>query len=203
MKTLVTILLSCLVLSTWAQTTGYKVGDAVSDFSLKNVDGKKVSLADYKDAKGYIVVFTCNTCPYAIAYQVRLIALNAKYATFGYPVIAINPNDAGVQPADSYEKNQQRAKEKNFKFPYLTDPGQAVTKQFGPSRTPHVFVVEKSATGNVVQYIGAIDNDTEGNNPDKIKYVEAAVEALSSGKKPAVTNTKAIGCTIKWKKQGA
>ncbi|MBC7914572.1 MAG: thioredoxin family protein, partial [Pyrinomonadaceae bacterium] len=173
------------------------------DFNLKNINGKNVSLASMKDAKGYIIVFTCNTCPYAVAYEERIKALNKKYAAQGYPVVAINPNDPVAQPADTYEKMQQKTKDKAFTFPYLMDPDHIITKQYGASRTPHVFILEKTAKGNVVQYIGAIDSDTEGTNPDKINYVEAAINAISSGKKPAVTTTKAIGCTIKWKKQGA
>lgn len=180
--------------------SGYQVGDAAADFKLKDISGKMVSLADFKTAKGFIVVFTCNTCPYAKAYEERIKALNQKYAKAGYPVIAINPNDPEVQPGDSYEKMQERAKQKGFTFPYLADNGQLVTRRFGASRTPHVFVLQKSAKGYIVQYIGAIDNDTEGINPDKINYVENAVNALSAGKKPEITTTKAIGCTIKSKK---
>ncbi|MBC8054665.1 MAG: thioredoxin family protein [Sphingobacteriaceae bacterium] len=203
MKKLLTLCLVCLGFLAKAQTAGYQIGDVAADFSLKNINGKTVSLADMKSAKGYIVVFTCNTCPYAVAYEDRIIALNKKYSAMGYTVVAINPNDPVAQPADTHEKMQQKAKDKGFDFPYLMDPDHIITKQFGASRTPHVFILEKTAKGNVVQYIGAIDSDTEGNNPDKINYVEAAINAISTGKKPAVTTTKAIGCTIKWKKQGA
>src|ERR1700677_2334704 len=93
---------------------GYKAGDKAADFKLKNVDGKMVSLSDYKDAKGFIVVFTCNHCPYAKAYEDRINALNVKYASKGYPVIAINPTDASQIESDSYANMQQRAKDKNF-----------------------------------------------------------------------------------------
>jgi len=200
------LLLFCLLITGLigkAQTAGYKTGDIASDFKLKNVNGKYVSLSDYKAAKGYIIVFTCNTCPYAIAYEERIKALNEKYASKGYPVIAINPNDPGTQPGDSFEKMQERAKEKGFSFPYLFDTDELITKQFGASRTPHVFILQKTDKGNIVEYIGAIDDDTEGTRTDKVKYVEAALDALAQGKKPAISNTKAIGCTIKWKKQGA
>jgi peroxiredoxin len=200
------LLLFCLLINgllSKAQTTGYKTGDIAADFKLKNVNGKYVSLSDYKSAKGYIVVFTCNTCPYAIAYEDRIKALNEKYASKGYPVLAINPNDPGTQPGDSFEKMQERAKDKGFSFPYLFDTDEIITKQFGASRTPHVFILQKTAKGNIVEYIGAIDDDTEGTRADKVKYVEAALDALAQGRKPAIANTKAIGCTIKWKKQGA
>ncbi|MDQ1138794.1 thioredoxin family protein [Pedobacter agri] len=183
-----------------AQTNGYKVGDVVKDFSLKNVNNKTVSLADYQNAKGYIVVFTCNTCPVAKAYQERVSTLNNTFAAKGYPVIAINPNDAGAVPGESFEKMQVLAKEKNFSFPYLLDPEHVVTKQFGALKTPHVFVLSKTGDGNVIEYIGAIDNDAEGDNPDKVNYVENAIKELSAGRKPTVSFTKAVGCSIKWKK---
>ncbi|KQR67687.1 thioredoxin family protein [Pedobacter sp. Leaf176] len=184
----------------FAQTEGYRVGDVVKDFSLKNIDSKMVSLADYKDAKGYIVVFTCNTCPVAKGYQERISALNASYAGKGYPVVAINPNDAVTVPDESFEKMQALANEKNFRFPYLLDPDHVVTKQFGALKTPHVFLLSKTEKGNVVEYIGAIDNDSEGENPDKINYVQNAISELSAGKKPSIASTKAVGCSIKWKK---
>lgn len=183
-----------------AQSEGYKIGDLVKDFALKNVDSKMVSLANYKDAKGYIVVFTCNTCPVAKGYQERVSALNASYASKGYPVVAINPNDAAAVPDESFEKMQALAKEKNFSFPYLLDPNHVVTKQFGALKTPHVFVLSKTDKGNVMEYIGAIDNDAEGENPDKVNYVQNAISELSAGKKPTISSTKAVGCSIKWKK---
>jgi len=191
------MLISGIVL---AQTEGYKVGDVVKDFSLKNVNNKNVSLADYKDAKGYIVVFTCNTCPIAKAYQDRIAALNTTYIAKGYPVVAINPNDAEAVPDESFEKMQSLADEKKFSFPYLLDPDHIVTKQFGATRTPHVFILNKTDKGNVVEYIGAIDNDPEEANATKTEYVKNAVNELSLGKKPVISSTKAIGCSIKWKK---
>lgn len=179
---------------------GYKVGDTAADFKLKNVNGKTVSLADYKAAKGYIVVFTCNHCPYAKAYESRIMDLDKKYATKGYPVIAISPNDPVAEPADSFEKMQELASKKGYTFPYLIDETQDITRAYGAKATPHVYVLQKTASGNVVKYIGAIDDDTENTKADKVKYVEGAVNALLSGKQPQVTATKAIGCSIKWKK---
>ena len=203
MRKLLTLCLLGITFLAKAQTPGYQIGDVAADFSLKNINGKNVSLADMKSAKGYIVVFTCNTCPYAVAYEDRIIALNKKYASQGYPVIAINPNDPAAQPADTYQKMQDKARDKGFNFPYLMDPNHVVTKQFGASRTPHIYVLQKTNKGNVVQYIGAIDSDTEGVDPNKVNYVQNAIDAIASGKKPAITTTKAVGCTIKWKKEGA
>lgn len=182
------------------QTKGYAVGDEAADFKLKNVDGKMVSLADFKEAKGFIVIFTCNHCPYAIAYEDRIIALHNKYKEKGYPVIAINPNDPEVNEDDSYEKMIERAKEKGFTFPYLFDEGQETYPQYGATRTPHIYILKKDGTKNIVSYIGAIDDNHEDETAVKTKYVENAVDALLAGKTPNPSTTKAVGCTIKVKK---
>lgn len=176
---------------------GYKVGDVATDFSLKNIDGKKVSLKDFKDAKGYIVVFTCNHCPYAKAYEDRIVALDKKYKKQGYPVIAINPNNPEKLKDDSFENMQVRAKEKGFTFPYLLDEGQKIYPQYGATKTPHVYVLQKTAKGNVVKYIGAIDDNYENEAAVTKKYVEDAVNSLLKGKEVSVKETKAIGCSIK------
>lgn len=183
------------------ETKGYQVGDKVTDFKLKNIDDKMVSLADNKTAKGYIVIFTCNHCPYAKAYEDRIIALDKMYKSKGYPVIAINPNDPVLEEEDSFENMKIRAKEKSFTFPYLFDEGQKVYPQFGATRTPHVFVVQKKDSDFIVQYIGAIDNNTKDAEAADKHYVQDAVNALLNGKKPAVPFTKAIGCSIKAKKK--
>jgi peroxiredoxin len=184
-----------------ADTTGYKVGDVAADFKLKNVDGKMISLANYKSAKGYIVIFTCNHCPYAKAYESRIMELDKMYAAKGYPVIAISPNDPIGEPQDSFDNMKKLAAEKKYSFPYTIDETQDITRAYGAKATPHVYVLQKTDKGNVVQYIGAIDNDTEGTNPNKVKYVENAVNALLAGKSITTSSTKAIGCGIKWKKQ--
>jgi len=177
--------------------SGYQIGDVVSDFKLKNVDGKMISLSDYNEAKGFIITFTCNTCPFAIAYEDRIIALDKKYASKGYPVIAINPNNPLVQPGDSFKAMQQRAKEKGFTFPYLVDEGQKVYPKYGATKTPHMFILQKTKKGNVVKYIGAIDDNHQDASAVKTKYVENAVDALLKGEEIKQTETKAIGCSIK------
>ncbi|MCY1529074.1 Thiol-disulfide oxidoreductase ResA [compost metagenome] len=182
---------------------GYQIGDLADDFKLKNVDNKQVSLASYTDAKGYIVVFTCNTCPVAKAYQDRIAALHTSYAEKGYPVVAINTNDPEASPGDSFDKMQELVKAKNIRYAYLEDPDHVYTKKYGATKTPHVFVLQKTAKGNEVAYIGAIDNDTEEANDQKETYVQNAINLLLQGEKPVVQSTKAVGCSIKWKKQGA
>jgi peroxiredoxin len=174
---------------------GYKVGDTIEDFKLKNIDNKMVSLSDYKDAKGFVIIFTCNHCPYSVANEDRIIALDKKYKQLGFPVIAINPNDPEASRGDSFEDMKVRASEKGFTFPYLFDEGQKVYPKFGATKTPHVYIVSKKTMK--VEYKGAIDNSSR--NPDKVteKYVENVVDALLAGKKPAKTETRAIGCSIK------
>lgn len=187
--------------STAPTVSGYKVGDKVQDFKLKNVDGRDVSLGMFTGMKGFIVIFTCNHCPYSVAYEDRIEALNRKYNSQGYMVIAINPNDPTIMPEDSYANMKKRAEEKRFSFPYLYDEGQLVMKAFGATRTPHVFVVSNNGNEDYrVEYIGAIDDNYEDASAVNKRYVEDAVDALLKGKKPETTFTKAIGCSVKVKK---
>ena len=177
----------------------YEIGDEVADFKLKNVDGKMVALSDYAAAKGAIVIFDCNTCPYSKAYNDRIIGLNKKYAKKGFPVIAINPNDPQMSPGDSYEEMVSRAKQKKYDFPYLMDESQVVARSFGATNTPHVFVLQKTGSDFKVAYIGTIDNNSRDASSATKKYVEDAVDALLAGQAVPTQNTKAIGCSIKWK----
>lgn len=176
---------------------GYKIGDVATDFSLPNVDGEMVSLADFEESKGFVIIFTCNTCPYSVAYEDRIIALDKKYKSQGYPVIAINPNDPAAAKGEAMSDMKQRELDKGFTFPYLQDVGQEIYPQYGATKTPHVFVLQKAGDDNIVRYIGAIDDSSR--NPDKVKkrYVEQAVDALLAGESPSITKTKAIGCSIK------
>ena len=171
-----------------------EVGDVAPDFKLKGVDGNMTSLADMKDAKGYIVTFTCNHCPYSVMYEDRLIELHNKMAPKGYPVVAINPNDPAAEPKDSFDGMVERAKEKSFPFAYLFDDGQKVYPQYGASRTPHIFLLDADMK---VRYIGAIDDSARNAEKVSKRYVEMAIEALEKGEDPTPSFTKAIGCTIK------
>lgn len=178
---------------------GYEVGDLATDFKLKNVDGKIISLSDYKEVNGYIVIFSCNTCPYVVAYEDRMIDLHNKYNKKGFPVIAINPNDPEISPGDSFEKMQERAKEKNFPFAYVFDEKQEIFPQYGATRTPQVYLLEKTSQGNIVRYIGAIDDNFKDAAAVKDKFLENAIEAIENKKEVPVKTTRAIGCTIKVK----
>lgn len=187
-----------LTATTFAQ--GYKIGDVATDFNLKNIDGKMVKMADDKAAKGFVVIFTCNHCPYAVAYEDRIVTLDKKYRPLGYPVIAINPNDAVAYPADSFEAMQKRAKEKGFTFPYLVDETQQVAKTYGATKTPHVYLLQKSNNKLVVKYIGTIDDNYQEADEVKEPYLANAIEALLAGEAITTAETKAVGCSIKWKK---
>lgn len=178
------------------KTYGLKVGDTAPDFKLKNVDGNMVSMADFPDAKGYIVTFTCNTCPYSVAYEDRIIALHNQFAPLGYPVIAVQPNDPAIKTGDSFEKMQERAASKQFPFPYLMDDG-SVTPVYGATRTPEIYLLDKEL---IVRYTGAIDDNAQDASGVQAKYVERAIEALEAGKEPEPAFVKAIGCGIQPRK---
>ena len=175
---------------------GYEVGDKIEEFNLKNVDGSRFSLSSVKEAQGFIVVFTCNTCPYARKYEQRIINLHNKYAAQGYPVVAINPNYVGIVPGDSYEEMKKRATAKKYPFVYLADEDGLVCYKFGATKTPHVYLLDKN---KVVKYIGAIDDNADDVNSASKKYVEMAIEALKKGKNPEPSLTKAVGCEVKRK----
>ncbi|MEO0573417.1 MAG: thioredoxin family protein [Bacteroidota bacterium] len=199
MKKLIYLLVFAIsgLLTSFGPMDGYDIGDIAADFTLKNINGEMVSLSDYEDAKGFLVIFTCNMCPYAKAYEDRIIELDAKYRPLDVPVIAINPNNPVKQPGDGYEEMKTRAKEKGFTFPYLLDEGQKIFPQYGATRTPHVYLLEKTEKGNIVRYIGAIDDNYQDEAQVEEKYVENAVDAMLAGEEIKVTTTRAIGCSIK------
>lgn len=190
------ILLSLCLFAVSLMGQGYDIGDTAADFSMLNVDGKNVSLADYEGVNGYIIVFTCNHCPYAVMYEDRLIELQKKYEPQGYPVVAIMPNDPEVKPDDSYNNMKIRADEKGFNFAYLYDEGQKIYPIYGATKTPHVYLLDKD---RVVRYIGAIDDSPKEASEVEETFLADAIEALKAGKTPDPATTKAIGCSIKKK----
>ncbi|MBK6933116.1 MAG: thioredoxin family protein [Saprospirales bacterium] len=196
-RTLILLAGVLLFYSAGTNSDYYVVGDKAEDFSLRNVDGRMVSLADYPDARGFIVVFTCNHCPYAQLYEQRIIDLHRRFNIRGFPVIAINPNDPSIVPDDSFDEMVVRAREKRYPFVYLYDSTQTVYPKFGANRTPHVFILDQRL---VVRYIGAIDDNPETPGAVRNRYVENAVNALLRGERPDPDFTRAIGCTIKRKR---
>ncbi len=172
----------------------------ISDFSLKNTDGKLVSLKDFSNAKGFIIVFTCNHCPFAKLYPPRLNSLNSKYQPLGVPLIAISSTDTLVYEDDTYPNMVKKAANEHFNFPYLFDEFQTVAKNFSAQKTPHAYVIWNEVGKWVVKYNGAIDDN--GAEPAKVKnqYVANAVDALLGGKEVAIKETKSIGCQINFRK---
>ncbi|EAY29179.1 thioredoxin family protein [Microscilla marina] len=166
-----------------------------------NNKGKKASFADFKDAKGFVLVFTCNHCPFSVAYEDRLIALDKKFKSKGYPVIAVNPNDPAQYPSDGYKAMVSRAKNKGFTFPYLLDPTSNVARAYKASRTPHVYILQKQGQKYKIVYVGAIDDSARDESKISEKYVETAIANLLKGKKPSKNYTRAIGCSIKMRNQ--
>jgi len=173
----------------------------VKDFKLRNVDGKYISLSDYKSAKGFIIIFTCNHCPFAKLYPPRFNELHSKFLPKGVPLIAISSTDTVQYEEDTYPLMVEKANNEHFLFPYLMDGNQNVAKNFNAQKTPHAYVIWKENGQWVVKYDGAFDDN--GQEPEKVenKYVEAAVEALLENKKIEITQTKSIGCQIYFRKK--
>ncbi len=199
MKTKMLMLAILLAFSGISVLAQLKIGDKAPDFKLKNIDNKWVSLSDFNSQKGVVIVFTCNHCPYAKLYESRLVDLQTKYGKKGFPVVAINPNDSTIVAEDSFSKMVVNAKEKGFNFPYLLDD-KALFQKYGATRTPHIYLLEKSGNAFNVAYIGAIDDNPQDANDVKDAYLAQAIESLLAGKKPSVTETKAVGCSIKFRK---
>lgn len=173
-----------------------KVGDKAPDFNLKNIDGKMVKLSDFNTKSGVVVIFTCNHCPYAKAYEDRIIALQKQFGA-EYPVVAINPN--ADYEGDDFPAMKLRAKEKGFNFPYLYDADQSVANLYSAKKTPHLYLLAKKGDRFEIVYIGAIDDNYTDATKVKTKYVENAITALKEGKEINPKTTVAIGCSVKYK----
>jgi peroxiredoxin len=172
----------------------------VIDFSLKNTDGKFISLKDYPNAKGFMIVFTCNHCPFAKLYPERLNVLNEKYVALGVPLIAISSTDTIQYETDGYIYMVEKAQKEHFNFPYLYDGNQKVAKHFDADKTPHAYLIWKENNKWLVKYNGAIDDN--GAEPEKVEnaYLSVAVEALLNGNRPQISETKSIGYQIHFRK---
>ena len=168
----------------------------VQDFKLQNTDGNFISLSDYPKAKGFIIVFTCNHCPFAKLYPSRLNDLSKKYESLGVPLIAVSSTDTSIYEEDSYDKMIEKSGEEHFVFPYLYDNYQAIAKNFKAEKTPHAFVIWKLDGKWMIKYSGAIDDN--GASPTLVQqhFVADAVDALLKGKAVKVNETKSLGCQI-------
>lgn len=168
-----------------------------ADFNLPGVDGKSHSLADLKDKKAVIVIFSCNHCPYVQAYDDRIIEIQKDYAPKGVQVVAINSNEADNYPEDSFDNMVIRAKDRKFNFLYLRDDSQSVARAYGATHTPHIFLFDQNRG---LKYTGKIDDNWQDPKRVQKRYLRDALDAVLSGKSPAEPETFAIGCTIKWRK---
>lgn len=191
---------ACLAMNVQAQEG--MVGKVMKDLpKMKDATngGKMVSLASFKKAKGFILIFTCNHCPYSKAYEDRIVALDKKYKKKGYPVIAVNPNDPDKYPTDSYKAMITRAKEKGFTFPYLLDKTSNVARDYKATKTPHTYILKKQGNKYKIVYIGAIDDSARDESNISAKYVEKAMADIIKGKTPAKNYSRAVGCSIKYR----
>ncbi len=174
---------------------GLKIGDAAPDWNgLPGIDDRLHALSDYKDAKAIVLVFTCNHCPVARAYEDRLIAFHKDYAGKGVRLVAVNVNNL---PADRLDKMKERAAAKGFPFPYLYDASQKIGLDYGARVTPHVFVLDGERR---LAYRGAVD-DSQRVERVKVHHLRDAVDALLAGKKPASPDIRPFGCSVKYEKK--
>jgi len=181
------------------------IGSKAPDFKLPGIDGKTYSLSNFKNAQVLVIVFTCNHCPTAQAYEDRIIQLTKDYSPKNVAVVAIMPNDPKsvrldelgyTDMSDHFDEMKRRAQQKHFNFPYLYDgETQATAKAYGPVATPHVFIFDKSRT---LRYQGRIDNVEKPTKTPTEFNTRDAIDALLQGKPVAVETTKVFGCSIKW-----
>ena len=173
-----------------------KPGDKAIRFELPGVDDRRHALEDYAHKEAVAVIFTCNHCPYARAWEDRLISIQADYASRGVQLLAINANDANRYPADSFPRMKERSEEKGFNFPYLYDESQEIARAYGAERTPEIFLFDK---GGALRYHGTVEDNYGDPAAVKNHYYIDALEAVLDGSEPATTETSPVGCTIKWK----
>jgi len=173
-----------------------RIGDKAVPFNLPAIDGVNHSLSEYGGKDAVVVMFSCNHCPYVRAWEDRMVQIQADYAARGVQLVAINANDATKYPEDSFHKMKERAREKQFNFPYLRDESQEIAKAYGAERTPEVFLFDKTGT---LRYHGVIDDNYDDPKAVKVKYLRNALDAVLAGSRPKTTETKPVGCTIKWK----
>ena len=192
-------LLICFALTNFGWRNADEKPLEVADFTLKNVDGKYISLANYPNSEGFMVVFVCNHCPMAKLYYNKLNTLATYYQAKGYPLIAINPMDSLLYEEETWEQMGKLSKAKKMVYPYLQDPTQAFAKSLGVTHTPQAYVLTKGSNNNYkVVYNGAIDN---GESDDILKsYLAKTVNLLIANKPITEPKHTAIGCAVYYRK---
>ena len=166
------------------------------DIKMLDVSGKKISLGDAKGENGLLVIFSCNTCPWVIKWEDRYVELTKAYKPKGIGVIAINSNEITFQSSDSMEKMKEHAKDNNYNFYYAMDEGSRLAREFGASKTPHVYLFDKN---DELVYRGVIDDNANKARKVKKPYVANAIDAMLNGNDIKYASTKALGCGIKFK----
>ena len=169
------------------------IGKSIPDFSLLNIDSTRISFKTYPNAKGFIIVFTCNHCPFAKLYPERLNALNLKYSSLGVPLLAINSMDTAVYEEESFDLMRAKAIREKTNFPYLYDASQIVGKSFGADHTPHAFILCKENEQWIIKYSGAIDDNGEHAELAN-SYIENALTELLANK--AISNAETASFII-------
>jgi peroxiredoxin len=175
-----------------------ELGSPAVDFDLPGVDGKRYSLASFKNAPVLIVAFSCNHCPYVVGSEERIKKFYADYQPKGVAMIAINSNETVNHPTDSFDHMVTHAKEKGLKFPYVRDDSQQVALAYGALRTPHFYVFDKDRK---LRYTGRMDDNPRNPGKETTHELRDAVDAVLAGKRPAVELTNPIGCNVKWQGQ--
>lgn len=197
-KLLIALVLACGL----SAQAALKIGDKIpaTDVKLTGEGGKQYTLAELKGPQGLLVIFTCNACPYAVAWERRIVDIGNAWIQKdrGVGVVAVNSNDPNISPSDTLEKIVARAKKEFYKFPYLADTTQELAKAFGATKTPECFLFNNK--GELV-YHGAVDDNHKDPKKVKEKYLEKALTAMRHGEKIPIPETKAIGCTIKFRGQ--
>ncbi|WP_181305620.1 redoxin domain-containing protein [Rufibacter sp. XAAS-G3-1] len=195
MRTYFTLLLALAFTSTAFAQTGYRLGAKVDNFTLKDAQNQSVELSGFKDAPVLVVVFTSVSCPYAKLYENRLQNLSQTYAGKGARFVYVNTN-IGLEEGSQTDKAQPD-RPSPAKFPYLVDEGQQLSKRFGATKAPEVFVLQNSADGFYLRYKGAIDDNPQAENYVKQRYLASALDALLAGRSVANAEQRATGCLIK------
>jgi peroxiredoxin len=179
------------------ESTMLELGTQAPDFSLPDTTGKQVGLADFNEAKGLLVIFMCNHCPYVIHLRDALAAVAKEYQAKGLAVVGINSNDAANYPADSHEKMAEEVATAGYTFPYLYDESQATAKAYKAACTPDFFLFDGSQK---LVYRGQFDDSRPRNDePVTGADLRAAIEALLSGNPIPAEQKPSMGCNIKWK----
>ena len=175
------------------------IGQPAPDFDLPGVDGRNQRLSDFDGCRLLVVVFSCNHCPYVVGSEERMIKFALTYAPKGVAFVAVNSNETENHPTDSFEHMVERAREKNFPFPYLRDETQEIALAYGALRTPHYFVFDKDESGRRrLRYTGRMDDNPRTPGAQKTHELADSVDALLAGRRPPVEVTNPIGCNVKW-----